>query len=307
MPSVVNFRIFCIFVSEPDSRFLIKYLTDMQKLFRDVSFGTSKLITESYSTSFSGAVNYLHPEIRFSIYSIYGFVRLADEIVDSFHEYDRKLLLEELEKDYYASIKAGISLNPILNSFQETVRKYNIDESLVAAFLESMKTDLVKSDHISSAEENRYIYGSAEVVGLMCLKVFVKGDNQLYDELMEPAKKLGAAFQKVNFLRDIKNDTELLKRRYFHLTVGKEYTDDIRKLIIDDILNDFDAVMPGIKKLPPEAKTGVLIAYYYYKALLGKISRIPAKQQFLKRIRIPDPVKYMILGKAMLVSRLNLI
>lgn len=279
----------------------------MQKLFRDVSFGTSKLITESYSTSFSGAVNYLDPEIRLSIYSIYGFVRLADEIVDSFHEYDRKLLLEELEKDYYAALKAGISLNPILNSFQETVRKYKIDDSLVAAFLESMKTDLVKSDHISIEEENGYIYGSAEVVGLMCLKVFAKGDEKLYEELKEPARRLGAAFQKVNFLRDIKNDTVLLNRRYFHAIVGREYNDDIRKMIIKDILNDFDAALPGIKKLPANARMGVLIAYYYYKALLGKISRTPAKLQFIKRIRIPDPVKLLILSKAIVVSRLNMI
>jgi len=182
----------------------------MADLYNDVSFKTSELITRSYSTSFSKAVSFLDSEIRDAIYSIYGFVRLADEIVDTFHDFNKQYLLEKFEEDLRDSTINGISLNPVLNAFIITVNKYCINDELIEAFLKSMKTDLFKSDHNSREETDDYIYGSAEVVGLMCLKVFVNGKEELYSELQIPARKLGAAFQKVNFLRDIKNDTEFL-------------------------------------------------------------------------------------------------
>lgn len=279
----------------------------MEQLFRDISFGTSKLITERYSTSFSRAVSYLAPDIREAIYSIYGFVRLADEIVDSFHEYDREKLITLFERDFHEALENGISINPALNSFQETVRKYNIPVELISAFMKSMKADLVKYSYHTKDETNSYVYGSAEVVGLMCLMVFVRGDMQLYDELKKPAQQLGAAFQKVNFLRDIRNDIEELDRYYFHNTNGKIFNEKIKKEIIDDIRHDFLLSYEGLKRLPSDSRIGVLIAYYYYLALLKKIDRTPARMQFEKRIRVPDFFKLLILGKALLVTKLRLI
>lgn len=279
----------------------------MQQLFRDISYQTSKLITQRYSTSFSIAVSYLEPGVREAIYSIYGFVRLADEIVDSFQDYDREKLISQFERDYYEAYENMISINPALNSFQETVRKYCIPDELIKAFLGSMKADLYKSAYNSRDETNEYVYGSAEVVGLMCLMVFVKGNTLLYNELKEPARRLGAAFQKVNFLRDIKTDTEQLDRHYFHYTIGKEFTEDVKKEIVEDILEDFEAAWPGIKKLPADSRIGVLIAYYYFITLLKKINSTPAVKQFEKRIRVPDFIKLLILSKALLVSKLGLI
>lgn len=279
----------------------------MHQLYRDISYRTSKLITRRYSTSFSIAVRWLEPELRLAIYSIYGFVRIADEIVDSFHEYNREKLINNFERDYYEAFENGISTNPALNSFQDTVRRYSIPDELIRAFLKSMKADLVKSAYISRTETDEYVYGSAEVVGLMCLMVFVKGDLHLYEELKEPARKLGAAFQKVNFLRDIRNDTEQLDRYYFHNTVGKKFDEKIKKEIVDDIREDFRSAITGIKRLPPDSRKGVLIAYYYFLALLGKIDNTPAERQFERRIRIPDVKKILILGKALVVSKLRLI
>lgn len=279
----------------------------MEKLFRDISFSTSKLITERYSTSFSRAVSYLAPDIREAIYSIYGFVRLADEIVDSFQEYDREKLINLFERDYHEALENRISINPALNSFQETVIKYNIPDELISSFMESMKTDLVKSSYSTKNETDYYVYGSAEVVGLMCLMVFVRGDRQLYDDLKKPAQQLGAAFQKVNFLRDIRTDIEELDRHYFHNTSGNIFNEKIKKEIIDDIRNDFSLSYEGIKKLPADSRIGVLIAYYYYLALLKKIDRTPARMQFERRIRVPDFFKLLILGKALLVNKLRLI
>lgn len=279
----------------------------MEQLYRDISYETSKLITRSYSTSFSKAVSYLEPGIREAIYSIYGFVRLADEIVDSFHDYDREKLISQFERDYYEAFENRISINPALNSFQETVRNFNIPDELIKAFLNSMKADLHKSFYASKTETDEYVYGSAEVVGLMCLMVFVKGNMIQYDELKEPARRLGAAFQKVNFLRDIKNDTEQLDRHYFHNTIGKEFTENVKKEIVDDILEDFRAAYPGIKKLPPDSRIGVLIAYYYFLTLLRKINSTPAVRQFERRIRIPDFIKLLILSKALVVTKLRLI
>lgn len=279
----------------------------MQRLFRDISYKTSKLITRSYSTSFSIAVSYLEPYARDAIYSIYGFVRLADEIVDSFQDYDRQKLINLFERDYYEAFENRISTNPALNSFQETVRKYNIPDSLIRDFLKSMKADLVKSNYLTEGETKEYVYGSAEVVGLMCLRVFVKGNEEQYNELKEPARKLGAAFQKVNFLRDLKNDTQLLDRNYFHYIIGQEYNEKVKKEIVEDIRKDFRSSLPGIKKLPPDCRIAVLIAYYYFKELLNKINRTPAKIQFEKRIRIHDFLKLVILSKALLISKLRLI
>jgi phytoene/squalene synthetase len=279
----------------------------MKKLYDSISFRTSRLITKSYSTSFSSAVSFLNSDIQNAIYSIYGFVRLADEIVDTFHEYDKKALLDKFERDFNEAVNYGISLNPALNSFQQTVKKYNIDDALIRAFLKSMRTDLYKSDHISRDETDEYIYGSAEVVGLMCLKVFVDGDEALYNELKDPARRLGAAFQKVNFLRDIRNDTQDLNRKYFHNTVGSEFDEKVKTEIINDIKNDFDSSLKGLKNLPESSRLGVLVAYYYYRNLLKKISRTPAGELMEKRIRVSDRVKLIILGKAIVVSKFNLL
>ena len=279
----------------------------MTGLFDDISFKTSKLITKSYSTSFSSAVSFLSRDIKNAIYSIYGFVRLADEIVDTFHDFDKQSLLDKFERDYYEAFISGISLNPALNSFQHTVRKYNIHDDLIQAFLRSMKIDLIKSDHNSRDETDEYIYGSAEVVGLMCLRVFVNGDEALYNELRDPARRLGAAFQKVNFLRDIKNDTQDLKRKYFHNTISNGFDEKVKEEIIGDIINDFDSSLQGLKKLPESSRLGVMIAYYYYRNLLKKIRRTPAGKLLEKRIRVSDRVKLIILGKAIVVSKFNLL
>jgi len=279
----------------------------MSDLYTDISYGTSKLVTRAYSTSFSKAVSFLDSEIRDAIYSIYGFVRLADEIVDTFHDFNKQYLLEKFEEDLIDSVKNGISLNPVLNAFILTVKKYNIDDELIHAFLKSMKTDLFKSNHNSKEETDEYIYGSAEVVGLMCLKVFVNGNEELNNELQIPAKKLGAAFQKVNFLRDIKNDTEFLNRKYFHDLVDKKFDDSLKNSLVEDIESDFAASLQGLTKLPQNSRLGVLIAYFYYKNLLKRISKTPAEKLLTARIRVPDLIKMILLGKAYLVNKLNLI
>ncbi|HPF03881.1 MAG TPA: phytoene/squalene synthase family protein [Bacteroidales bacterium] len=279
----------------------------MLQLYNSLSFDISKLVTKAYSTSFSRSVSFLDREIRDAIYSIYGFVRLADEIVDTFHDFDKHLLIREFEDDFYRSLQDGISLNPVLNSFRLTVKKYGIDDSLIQAFLKSMKLDLQKLEHSTKEETDEYIYGSAEVVGLMCLKVFVNGDEAMYHELENPARKLGSAFQKVNFLRDLKNDTQDLKRQYFHNLAGKDFTEQVKTEIINDIEEDFSSSVRGMKKLPGNARLGVLIAYYYYLSLLRKIRRTPADGLLQKRIRINDSVKLLLLLKALIANRLNII
>jgi len=278
----------------------------MIELYSDISFKSSRLITRLYSTSFSRAVSFLDPEIRDAIYGIYGFVRLADEIVDTFHDFDKQCLLEKFEKDFEDAREKGISLNPVLNSFIITVNKYNIDDELIRAFLKSMKTDLFKSIHNSKQETDEYIYGSAEVVGLMCLKVFVNGNDELYRELLVPAKKLGAAFQKVNFLRDLKNDTEMLNRKYFHNLADNRFDESMKMTIIRDIEADFNASLEGMRKLPENPRLGVLIAYTYYKKLLGKIKKTPAETLLTTRIRVPDLTKGILLVKAYFYNKLKL-
>lgn len=280
----------------------------MKQLFDDVSYKCSKLVTKNYSTSFSLAVKMLSPTIRSAIYNIYGFVRFADEIVDTFHDYDKKVLLQEFEDEYYKAVKNGISLNPILNSFQQTVKQYHIPDELVAAFLKSMKFDLYKTIYATKEEYDEYIYGSADVVGLMCLKVFVNGNDDMYNELKAPAMKLGSAFQKVNFLRDLKDDFEVLNRSYFpNIDLGS-LNNESKEIIIKEIENDFDeAFQNGILKLPVEAKFGVYMAYRYYRRLLKKLKAVPSSKIMDSRVRISNPMKINLLARSYVKYKLNLI
>jgi len=278
----------------------------MEQLYSDVSFRISELITKTYSTSFSKAVGYLSTEKKKAIQSIYGFVRIADEIVDTFHNHDKKLLLDKFESDYYEALEKNISLNPVLHSFQQVVKKYNIPDDLVRAFLKSMKSDLGEIRYNNRDQINKYVFGSAEVVGLMCLMVFVDGNKKLYEELRNPAMKLGAAFQKVNFLRDLKNDTELLDRNYFPEIGAGGFDDTVKKQIEKDIENDFAESRQGIIKLPDDARLPVMIAYFYFKKLLDRISRVPAERILETRIRVPDSLKLLLLVKAYFVHKFNL-
>lgn len=280
----------------------------MKELFDSVSNDCSKLVTKSYSTSFSLAVNMLSPKIRADIYNIYGFVRFADEIVDTFHDYDKEELMSHFENDYQLSKKQGISLNPILNSFQHTIKKYNIPEEMVQSFLKSMKADLYKTEYETKEEYDEYIYGSADVVGLMCLKVFVNGDEAKYNELKDAAMRLGSAFQKVNFLRDLKDDFETLNRSYFpNIDLG-QLDAASKQLIIDEIEADFEyAYHNGILKLPVEAKFGVYTAYRYYRKLLKKLNKVPSTKIMDTRIRISNPMKINLLARSYVKYKLNII
>ena len=280
----------------------------MKDLFDDVSDGCSKLVTQKYSTSFSLAVNMLSPKIRADIYNIYGFVRFADEIVDTFHDYNKVDLMAHFEKDYYAAKSQGISLNPILNSFQKTVSRYDIPDEMVQAFLKSMKADLHKTEYTTKEEYDEYIYGSADVVGLMCLKVFVNGDDKMYEDLKDAAMRLGSAFQKVNFLRDLKDDYEVLNRSYFpNIDLGKLDATS-KDLIIDEIEADFEyAFSNGILNLPTEAKFGVYMAYRYYRRLLKKLHKIPSEKIMDSRVRISDPMKINLLARSYVKYKLNII
>ena len=279
----------------------------MKRLFDEVSFKCSVLVTKSYSTSFSLAVKMLAPSIRQAIYSIYGFVRFADEIVDSFHGYDKENLINDFEKEYYKAQKFGISLNPILNSFQHTVKKYAISDDLIQSFMESMKMDLIKSNYNSKQEYDAYIYGSADVVGLMCLKVFVNGDNEKYEELKAEAMRLGSAFQKVNFLRDLKDDNLLLNRNYFPGVDLKSFDEKSKKMIINEIEADFKVALQGIKKLPLEAKFGVYTAYVYYKKLLKKLENTPCHEIGSSRIRVSNYTKGLLFANSFVTYKLNLV
>jgi len=280
----------------------------MKDLFDQVSSNCSKLVTKSYSTSFSMAVNMLSPSIRKDIYNIYGFVRFADEIVDTFHDYDKADLITHFEEDYYRAQKQGISLNPILNSFQQTVKKYNITDDMVQAFLKSMKADLNKTEYNTKEEYDEYIYGSADVVGLMCLKVFVGGNDEKYNELKDAAMRLGSAFQKVNFLRDLKDDFQNLNRSYFPNVDLGQLDPASKQLIIKEIEEDFDyAFINGILKLPVEAKFGVYTAYRYYRKLLNKLNKVPSAKIMDTRIRISNPMKINLLARSYVKYKLNII
>ena len=279
----------------------------MKSLFDKVSYECSKNVTKIYSTSFSTAVKMLAPSIRQDIYNIYGFVRFADEIVDSFHDYNKEDLFTLFEKDLENALANKISLNPILNSFQHTVNKYNIPVSMIHSFMKSMKLDLVKYNYNSVEEYNEYIYGSADVVGLMCLKVFVNGDDTKYNELEHAAMKLGSAFQKVNFLRDLKTDFEDLNRTYFPNTDLRKLDENSKKEIIADIEADFNEGYKGIINLPIEAKFGVYTAFIYYKKLLSKLKNTPSTEIKNARIRVPDYQKISLLARCYVNYRLNII
>ncbi|MGW1453396.1 phytoene/squalene synthase family protein [Salegentibacter agarivorans] len=279
----------------------------MKAIFDTVSRACSKTVTHQYSTSFSTATRMLAPSIRQDIYNIYGFVRFADEIVDTFHDYDKERLFNDFEVDLYKAIEDKISLNPILNSFQETVHKYEIDEALYRSFMKSMRLDLHKSDYLSIAEYKEYIYGSADVVGLMCLKVFVKGDHKKYESLKQSAMSLGSAFQKVNFLRDLKADFEDLSRSYFPGTNLEQLDEASKQKIIAEIEEDFKHGLSGISHLPVEAKFGVYTAYIYYRKLLHKLKKVPSLEIRNSRIRVPNYQKAGLLAKSYISYRLKLI
>lgn len=277
----------------------------MKPLFDSSSKRISELVTNTYSTSFSLACKLLSPKIRSDIYSIYGFVRYADEIVDSFTGYDQNILLDEFEASYYKAYKRKISINPILNAFQHVVHKYQIEDHLIQAFLKSMRMDLRKKDYNSYEDYKAYIYGSADVVGLMCLKVFVNGDQEKYLALKDSSMKLGSAFQKVNFLRDLKDDTERLDRSYFPNVNLNNLTPKDKQNIIQEIEEDFDLAYKGIIKLPLESRLGVYTAYRYFKQLLKKLKATESKDILNTRIRISDPMKLFILGKSYIRFQLN--
>ena len=279
----------------------------MKALFDTVSYACSVNVTKAYSTSFSSAVKMLAPSIRQDIYNIYGFVRFADEIVDSFHDYDKEELFRKFEIELDDAIKNKISLNPILNSFQHTVNKHNIKRELIDAFMKSMKLDLVKQEYKTTEEYHDYIYGSADVVGLMCLMVFVNGDEKKYNDLKDSAMKLGSAFQKVNFLRDLKADFEDLNRTYFPNTDLTKLTEASKKEIIEDIENDFKLAYEGILRLPIEAKFGVYTAYRYYKRLLTRLKATPSTEIKNTRIRVPNYQKVELLARCYVKYRLNLL
>ncbi|MFD2917545.1 phytoene/squalene synthase family protein [Psychroserpens luteus] len=279
----------------------------MKSIFDSVSHKCSKTVTKSYSTSFSLATKMLSNSICQDIYNIYGFVRFADEIVDTFHDYDKQMLFDNFTKDLELALEQKISLNPILNSFQETYHKYSIDKKLVDSFMKSMRTDLHKNTYLTDEEYKEYIYGSADVVGLMCLKVFVKGDQEKYESLKDSAMSLGSAFQKVNFLRDLKADFEDLSRSYFPNTDLNQLDEISKQAIIEDIENDFAKGLHGIKRLPIEAKFGVFVAYRYYSQLLKKLKKTPALEIKSTRIRVPNYKKIELLTRSYVKYQLNLL
>lgn len=278
----------------------------MKQLFDDISLKASKMVTQKYSTSFSLGILFLDQKIRGPIYSIYGFVRFADEIVDSFHGYDQEYLLAQFEHDLHNAINDKISLNPILNSFQKVVHDYGIENELIHKFLLSMSMDLNKKDYDQESYGD-YILGSAEVVGLMCLRVFTNGDTQEYEKMKPFAMRLGAAFQKVNFLRDLKADYEDLGRSYFPtLDIDKFNTRDKEKIEFE-IAEDFRIALQGIKMLPKSSRQGVYLAYFYYQKLFMKIKRTPASRVLQERIRIPNLNKLGLMFQSVVRHQINIL
>lgn len=264
--------------------------------FNDLCLELSTVITHRYSTSFTRGIKTLHKRFHKPIYAVYGFVRLADEIVDTFHQFDKKTLLEKFKNETYEAIEKKISTNPVLHSFQLIVNEYKIEHELIEAFLYSMEMDLYKSKY-DEKFYNTYIYGSAEVVGLMCLRIFCEGDDKLFHQLREPARRLGAAFQKVNFLRDIKSDFAERGRVYFPGVDFTKFTNEDKKKIEQDIDKDFRAAYPGMMQLPKDVQPGVYTAFIYYRELLKKIQRVPASRVQQMRIRVPDVEKLILLGR----------
>jgi phytoene/squalene synthetase len=277
----------------------------MKALYDHISRKASKITTQAYSTSFSLGIRLFDQKYHDPIYAIYGFVRLADEIVDTFHEYDKKSLLREFRRDTVLAIERGISLNPILQSFQETVNKYNIEWPLIDRFLKSMEMDLDDLEYDQQLFEE-YILGSAEVVGLMCLRVFTEGDEAMYQELKTPAMRLGSAFQKINFLRDLHADHLHLGRTYFPNLDMNYFNQEMKESIEMDIEKDFQDGLEGIRKLPNSARYGVYVAYVYYLNLFKKIRKIQSEKLLKERIRVPNPAKYGMLVSSYLRYRLNL-
>lgn len=281
-------------------------MTKEKELFDKISFRCSKLTTKSYSTSFSLGILCLDKEMHDPIYSIYGFVRFADEIVDTFHQHDKKSLLDRFKNDTYLALNEKISLNPILQSFQTTVNKYHVDRSLIDQFLHSMEMDLDKKTHNQETFE-KYILGSAEVVGLMCLKVFCKGDQAMYEKLKPSAMRLGSAFQKINFLRDLNADYVGMGRTYFPGVNMETFDATSKKQIEENIAEDFHEGYLGIKQLPKGAKFGVYISYLYYLALFKKIKNTPCEKVLNNRIRIRNRHKFRILFFSYIKYQFNLI
>ncbi|MBN2275644.1 MAG: phytoene/squalene synthase family protein [Bacteroidales bacterium] len=281
----------------------------MKKIFDEISIKTSSLITLRYSTSFSMGIKLLHKSLRDPIFAIYGFVRLGDEIVDSFHGFDQKTLFYRFKEDVYAAIRDKISLNPVLNSFQHVVHQYHIDSELIDAFIKSMELDLYKKQY-DAKDFKEYILGSAEVVGLMCLKVFCNSNSSnagLYDKLKEKAMKLGSAYQKINFLRDIQADHKILGRNYFPGINMEKFSESDKKNIEQDIEKDFREGLEGIKLLPAPSKFGVYLSYVYYFTLFKMIKQIPASLLLKQRFRIPDYRKYILLCKSWITFKLGII
>lgn len=277
-----------------------------KELFDKISLRCSKMTTRSYSTSFSMGIRFLNARFHDPIYAVYGFVRFADEIVDTFHGYDKEYLLNKFRQDTYEAIEQKISLNPILNAFQEVVNKYRIPKHQIDTFLRSMEMDLDQNKYDQRGYEE-YILGSAEVVGCMCLKVFVEGNDKLYNELEPYAMKLGSAFQKINFLRDLKDDVNALGRVYFPGVDMRMFNEEVKKQIELDIEKDFATGYEGIKKLPKDSRFGVYVAYVYYYRLFSKIKSLSAETILNERIRIPNGRKYSLFLTSYVRHSFNLI
>lgn len=276
------------------------------ELYDKTTYECSKIITRRYSTSFSLGIRMFDKSLRTPIYSIYAYVRIADEIVDSFFDYDRKLMLTRFEQDTWDAVDRGISTNPVLHSFQNVVNLYRIERKHIKAFLDSMAMDLSYSEY-ESDKYHEYIYGSAEVVGLMCLRVFCKDDNTLYEKLKPYAQKLGSAFQKVNFLRDMKSDFDDRGRIYFPGIDFTTFAERDKLKIEQDIQRDFDEALTGIRMLPTTARFGVYVSYIYYRKLFNKIKSSPAKLIKKARIRVPDSTKAYLLFSSAVKNKLNML
>ena len=274
------------------------------QLFTDNILACAQLITRRYSTSFSLGIRTLDKQLHEAVYAIYGFVRWADEIVDTFHEHDKAALLAAFERDTYAAIAAGFSLNPVLHAFQWAVNRYGIEHEFIDAFLRSMELDLENQNYRQELYE-QYIYGSAEVVGLMCLRVFCYQQPELFERLRSPARRLGAAFQKVNFLRDIRSDYEDRGRVYFPGVRYEQFDDAAKQAVEADIRADFEAAYEGIRQLPRTARLGVYLAYIYYLKLFQKLRQAPARQVLAERVRLPDNTKLLLLLGSWLRFRLR--
>lgn len=272
----------------------------MNELYLKTSLDISRVITKMYSTSFYSAVSLLHPSIRGDIHAIYGFVRLADEVVDSFSDYPQSKLLDELESELNKGLSRGISTNPVVNSFIHVVKKCNIEHELISAFIYSMRRDLTQHQWLSDSDINRYIYGSAQVVGLMCLRVFTQQNPQIYDKLKGSALALGAAFQRVNFLRDLRSDYLELNREYFPQFSNNNFTESAKSEIIKQIESEFKCAYKGIVQLPQSSRLGVYIAYSYYMELLNIIKRSPIERLINSRVRVNNPHKIYILIKCIM-------